>query len=79
MAWCMKVLLIEDEPKMVRSLRKGLEEHLIEVDAAGDGPTGQALAERNRAQAHWHADEVSLRIEPRRIDGGRVVRVLKPS
>ncbi len=43
----MKVLLIEDEPKMVRSLRKGLEEHLIEVDSAGDGLSGQILAERN--------------------------------
>ncbi len=43
----MKVLLIEDEPKMVRSLRKGLEEHLIDVDSASDGPAGQALAERN--------------------------------
>lgn len=43
----MKVLLIEDEPKMIRSLRKGLEEHLIDVDTASDGPSGQALAERN--------------------------------
>jgi len=43
----MKVLLIDDEPKMVRSLRKGLEEHLIDVDSASDGPAGQALAERN--------------------------------
>ncbi len=43
----MKVLLIEDEPKMVRSLCKGLEEHLIDVDAASDGLSGQALAERN--------------------------------
>jgi len=32
---------------MVRSLRKGLEEHLIDVDSASDGPAGQALAERN--------------------------------
>lgn len=43
----MKVLLIEDEPKMVRSLCKGLAEHLIEVDSAGDGLYGLALAERN--------------------------------
>ncbi len=43
----MKVLLIEDEPKMVRSLSKGLAEHHIEVDSAGDGLSGQALAERN--------------------------------
>ncbi len=40
----MKVLLIEDEPKMARSLKKGLEEHQIEVDAALDGLTGYQLA-----------------------------------
>lgn len=43
----MKVLLVEDEPKMVRSLKKGLEEHLIEVDAAMDGAAGGRLAELN--------------------------------
>lgn len=43
----MRVLLIEDEPKMVRSLKKGLEEHLIDVDSASDGATGSKLAEAN--------------------------------
>lgn len=43
----MKVLLVEDEPKMVRSLKKGLEENLIEVDAATDGLTGSRLAASN--------------------------------
>jgi two-component system copper resistance phosphate regulon response regulator CusR len=43
----MKILLVEDEPKMVRSLKKGLEEHLIQVDAAGDGASGSLLAENN--------------------------------
>ncbi|HRI59522.1 MAG TPA: response regulator transcription factor, partial [Saprospiraceae bacterium] len=43
----MKVLLIEDEPKMVRSLKKGLEEHLIEVDSASDGAAGSRLADAN--------------------------------
>lgn len=43
----MRVLLIEDEPKMVRSLKKGLEEHLIEVDSAPDGYTGSRLAAVN--------------------------------
>lgn len=43
----MKVLLIEDEPKMVRSLKKGLEEHRIEVDAAANGTLGSQLAGRN--------------------------------
>lgn len=43
----MKVLLIEDEPKMVSSLKRGLEENLIEVDAALDGKSGRKLAEAN--------------------------------
>lgn len=43
----MRVLLIEDEPKMIRSLKKGLEEHSIEVDAAPDGAAGRKLAEAN--------------------------------
>jgi two-component system, OmpR family, copper resistance phosphate regulon response regulator CusR len=43
----MKILLVEDEPKMVRSLKKGLEEHHIEVDAATDGAAGGRLAQAN--------------------------------
>ena len=43
----MKVLLIEDEPKMVQTLKKGLEEHQIEVDFAYDGATGGLLCARN--------------------------------
>lgn len=41
----MKVLLIEDEPKMRLSLRKGLEENGIEVDTAASGEEGKELAE----------------------------------
>lgn len=43
----MKVLLVEDEPKMVRSLKKGLEENQISVDAAPDGASGSRLAAAN--------------------------------
>lgn len=43
----MKVLLIEDEPKMVQTLKKGLEEHQIEVDFAYDGIIGGLLCARN--------------------------------
>ncbi len=42
----MKVLLIEDEVKAVKSLKKGLEENHIAVDFAYDGYTGRLLAER---------------------------------
>lgn len=43
----MKVLLVEDEPKMVSSLKKGLEEHHIEVDTALNGIMGGSLAQTN--------------------------------
>ena len=43
----MKVLLIEDEEKVVRSLQKGLNEHQIEVDFALEGTSGLLLAEAN--------------------------------
>jgi len=43
----MKILLIEDEEKAVKSLKKGLNEHQIDVDFALDGTTGCQLAENN--------------------------------
>ena len=43
----MKVLLIEDEPKMVQSLKRGLEEHQIEVDFAYDGLLGKRMTQSN--------------------------------
>ncbi|MFN0014600.1 MAG: response regulator transcription factor [Saprospiraceae bacterium] len=41
----MRVLLIEDEPKLGRSIKKGLEEHQIEVDFAEDGLVGKRLSQ----------------------------------
>jgi len=35
-----RVLVVEDEPKMARLLRKGLSEHGYAVDVAGDGEAG---------------------------------------
>ena len=46
----MKILLIEDEPKTVQYLKKGLEENNYEVDTATDGTTGKNLALRNTYQ-----------------------------
>lgn len=43
----MNVLLIEDEPKTVQSLRQGLEENGYTVDIAYDGLLGKQLATRN--------------------------------
>ncbi|MFT4033514.1 MAG: response regulator [Siphonobacter sp.] len=43
----MKLLLIEDEPKTVQSIRQGLEENGFEVDIAYDGLLGKHLAKKN--------------------------------
>lgn len=43
----MKILLIEDEEKAVKSLKKGLNEHNIDVDFAYDGTRGAEMAEAN--------------------------------
>ena len=46
----MKLLLIEDEPKTVQSLKQGLEEDGYEVDIAYDGLIGKQLAKNNTYQ-----------------------------
>lgn len=46
----MKLLLIEDEPKTVQSIRQGLEENGFEVDVAYDGLIGLQLARRGGYQ-----------------------------
>ena len=43
----MRILLIEDEPKTIVSVKKGLEENAYTVDATTDGKTGKHLAFRN--------------------------------
>ena len=42
----MKILLIEDEPKMALSIKVWLEEHQLEVDCVFDGRTGLLFAEK---------------------------------
>jgi len=42
----MKILVIEDEPKVVTFLQQGLEESGFEVDVAFDGPMGEKLASK---------------------------------
>ncbi|MCZ2471927.1 response regulator transcription factor [Aquirufa ecclesiirivi] len=46
----MRILLIEDEPKTVQSLKRGLEENNYEVEVAYDGLMGKQLATRNTYQ-----------------------------
>lgn len=45
-----KILLIEDEPKTVQSLKQGLEENHYSVDVAYDGLMGKQLATRTAYQ-----------------------------
>ena len=45
-----KILLIEDEPKTVQSLKQGLEENHYTVDVAYDGIIGKQLATRTAYQ-----------------------------
>jgi DNA-binding response OmpR family regulator len=42
-----KILIVEDEPKVVAFLRKGLEEYGYETEVAYDGQMGEKLAARN--------------------------------
>ncbi|MCU0354938.1 MAG: response regulator transcription factor [Cytophagales bacterium] len=42
-----KLLVVEDEPKTLQSIRQGLEENHYEVDIAYDGQIGRDLALRN--------------------------------
>ncbi|WP_138475138.1 response regulator [Dyadobacter bucti] len=46
----MKLLLIEDEPKTLQSIKQGLEENGYEVDIAYDGLIGRQLAKNNTYQ-----------------------------
>src|SRR5262245_12042228 len=40
----MRILVVEDDPKLGALLRQGLREHGFAVDLAGDGATGLQLA-----------------------------------
>lgn len=43
----MKILIIEDEPKVVDFIKRGLEENGYSIEAAFDGQIGEMLAKRN--------------------------------
>ena len=43
----MKILVVEDEPKLASFVRKGLEEQACEVDVAYDGQVGRTMALNN--------------------------------
>ncbi|NSW95013.1 MAG: response regulator transcription factor [Bacteroidales bacterium] len=44
----MKILIVEDEPKVAGFIKKGLEENNYEADTASDGPSGEELAMKQK-------------------------------
>ncbi|OON68862.1 response regulator transcription factor [Hymenobacter sp. CRA2] len=47
----MKILLVEDEPKLASFIKKGFENEAYELEIAYDGQIGQSLLEQNRYDA----------------------------
>ena len=67
----MKVLVIEDSPRMAQALQKGLAEECYVVDVAADGPTGLRMA------CGGDYDVVLLDVNLPGADGFEVVRELR--
>ena len=67
----MKVLVVEDSPRMAQTLRKGLEEECFAVDVAADGPGGLRMA------CGGEYDLVLLDVNLPGADGFSVVRDLR--
>jgi DNA-binding response OmpR family regulator len=67
----MRVLIIEDEPRMLELLRMGLYEHGFAVMTAGDGETGLEIA-----TAH-EFDAVVLDIGLPKLDGFALMKALR--
>lgn len=67
----MKILVIEDEPRLAEYLRKALSESSYVVDVAHDGVTGRQLA------LEGHYDLVLLDVMLPRVDGFQVLHELR--
>ena len=67
----MKVLVVEDSPRMARTLQKGLEEECFAVDVAPDGPGGLRMA------CGGEYDLVLLDVNLPGADGFSIVRELR--
>ena len=67
----MRVLVIEDEPRMLELLRRGLQEHQCAVMTATDGETGLSIA------SSCEFDAIVLDIGLPRCDGYEVIRNLR--
>ncbi len=69
----MRILIVEDEPKMARVLRRGLEEEGHAIDVANDGVDGLHLATENEY------DGVVLDVMLPGLDGVEVCRQMRES
>ena len=69
----MRILIVEDEPRMLELLRQGLYEHGFTVMTAADGETGLTMA-----TAH-ELDALVLDIGLPRLDGCSLLRALRAS
>ena len=67
----MRILIIEDEPRMLELLRKGLYEHGFAVMTAADGETGLEIS-----TAH-EFDAIVLDIGLPKMDGYELIRALR--
>lgn len=67
----MKVLIVEDEPKLAGFVKKGLEEQAWEVDVAYDGQVGSSLALSN------HYDVIVLDVNLPKINGFELAALLR--
>ncbi len=67
----MKILVVEDEPKLATFLRMGLEEQTFEVEVAYDGLMGKRLALRN------HYDVLILDVNLPKLNGLDLARSVR--
>jgi DNA-binding response OmpR family regulator len=67
----MRILVIEDEPRMLELLRRGLQEHDCAIMTAMDGETGLEIA------SGCEFDVIVLDIGLPRCDGYDVIRILR--
>lgn len=67
----MKILIVEDEPKLASFVKKGLEEQSCEVDVAFDGQIGRAMALNNTY------DVIVMDVNLPKMNGYEVVKILR--
>ena len=67
----MKILLVEDEPKLANLIKKGVEQESYEVDIAYDGLIGRSMFQSN------HYEMVILDVNLPLINGFELCKIIK--